>query len=67
MYEIARSRFEVFAMEQKIIQEPELDGIDKLVTITTEKVGLLDTSKMDYLYETGYKTMKRYLKRTGMV
>ena len=27
MYEIARSRFEVFAMEQKIIQEPELDGI----------------------------------------
>ena len=28
MYEIARSRFEVFAMEQKIIQEPELDGID---------------------------------------
>ena len=29
MYEIARSRFEVFAMEQKIIQEPELDGVDK--------------------------------------
>ena len=28
MYEIARSRFEVFAMEQEIIQEPELDGID---------------------------------------
>lgn len=29
MYEIARSRFEVFAMEQKIITEPELDGIDQ--------------------------------------
>lgn len=28
MYEIARSRFEVFAMEQKIIEEPELDGLD---------------------------------------
>lgn len=28
MYEIARSRFEVFAMEQKIIQKLELDGID---------------------------------------
>ncbi|MCQ2969441.1 MAG: GNAT family N-acetyltransferase [Clostridium sp.] len=29
MYEIAKSRFEVFAMEQKIIQEPELDGKDE--------------------------------------
>lgn len=29
MYEIIRSRFEVFIKEQKIIDEPELDGIDK--------------------------------------
>ena len=64
MIEVAVRSMNMMAHE---LSNYELDGIDKLVTITTEKVGLLDTSKMDYLYETGYKTMKRYLKRTGMV
>lgn len=39
----------------------ELDGIDELITITTKKVGLLDTSDIDYLYEKGYKITKKYI------
>lgn len=38
----------------------ELKGIDDLISIPTKKVGLLDTSKIDYLYETGYKIAKKY-------
>ena len=63
MIEVAVRSINMMAHE---LSNYELDGIDKLVTITTEKVGLLDTNKMDYLYETGYKTMKRYLKRAGI-
>lgn len=37
----------------------ELEGIDNLVKIPTKKISLLDTSKIDELYELGYKTMKR--------
>lgn len=39
----------------------ELNGIDELITITTKKVGLLDTSKIDYLYKKGYKIAKKYI------
>ena len=39
----------------------ELYGIDELITITTKKVGLLDTSKIDYLYQKGYDTAKKYI------
>lgn len=39
----------------------ELYGIDELITITTKKVGLLDTSKIDYLYQEGYDTAKKYI------
>ena len=39
----------------------ELDGIDELITITTKKVGLLDTSDVEYLYNTGYKITKKYI------
>ncbi len=37
----------------------ELEGIDNLVKIPTKKISLLDASKIDELYELGYKTMKR--------
>lgn len=37
----------------------ELDGIDEL--ITTKKVGLLDTSDIEYLYNIGYKITKKYI------
>lgn len=39
----------------------ELSGIDELITITTQKVGLLDTSKTEYLYKKGYQTAKKYI------
>ena len=39
----------------------ELEGIDDLITITTQKVGLLDTSKIDYLYQKGYYAAKKYI------
>lgn len=39
----------------------ELNGIDELITITTKKVGLLDTSKIDYLYKKGYQITKKYI------
>ena len=38
----------------------EWDGTDYLLNIQTEKVGLLETKKMDYLYEEGYnQTIKK--------
>ncbi len=39
----------------------ELDGIDELITIITKKIGLLDTSDIDYLYDMGYKITKKYI------
>lgn len=39
----------------------ELNGIDELITITTQKVGLLDTNKIEYLYQQGYQTTKKYI------
>ena len=39
----------------------ELDGIDELITITTKKVGLLDTCDIEYLYNIGYKITKKYI------
>ena len=42
----------------------ELDGIDKLLTITTKKVGLLDTSDTEYLYNKGYESASKFLNET---
>lgn len=39
----------------------ELNGIDELITIPTKKCGLLDTTKIEYLYEKGYQTTKKYI------
>ena len=39
----------------------ELQGLDNLITITTKKVGLLESSQINYLYEKGYKTAKKYI------
>ena len=41
----------------------ELEGADYLLKIKTKvKIGLLDTSKINYLYELGYKTAKKNMK-----
>jgi len=38
----------------------ELEGADYLLKIKTkEKIGLLDTSKIEYLYELGYETARK--------
>ena len=40
----------------------EMDGSDYTIKIKSEKVGLLDTSRIDELYEIGYKATKKELK-----
>ena len=48
-----------FSLMEHELARYELKGIDELITISTKKVGLLETSKIDYLYETGYKIAKK--------
>lgn len=40
----------------------ELNGIDYLLKIKTEKISLLDSSKIEFLYNLGYEETKKYLK-----
>lgn len=40
----------------------ELIGIDYLLKIKTEKISLLDSTKIDFLYKLGYEETKKYLK-----
>ena len=39
------------------ISEENLEMSDLILTITTDKTGLLDTEKLDECYEYGYKTV----------
>lgn len=41
----------------------ELDGIDYLLKIKTEKISLLDLKKIDFLYNLGYQETKRQIKK----
>ena len=41
----------------------ELDGSDDNIIIKSGKIGLLDMSKIDQLYELGYQETKKYLKK----
>lgn len=40
----------------------ELDGVDYLLKIKTPKISLLDSDKIDFLYNLGYEETKKYLK-----
>lgn len=40
-----------------------LSGADELIKIKTKHMSLLDTSKIEYLYELGYKTAKKRLNK----
>lgn len=40
----------------------EIIGTDFLIEIETEEIGLLDMSKIDYMFDLGYKTAKRQIK-----
>lgn len=44
------------------LKDYELKGIENLIKIETEDIGLLDTSKIDFLFELGYKTTKEQIK-----
>lgn len=41
----------------------EMQGADMVIKISTDKVSLLDMSKIDYLYELGYKIMSRQIEK----
>ena len=43
------------------LSQYEMNGADKVLTIKSEKVGLLDIDKMDYLYELGYQQAMGFL------
>ena len=60
MIEVATRSINLMSHE---LSNYELEGIDELITITTKKVGLLDTKMIDYLYKTGYETTKKYLSK----
>ncbi len=36
-------------------------GADDLIEIKTKHISLLDSSKIEYLYDLGYKTAKKFL------
>lgn len=55
--------FRSFALMCKELSKYELEGIDYLIKIKSEKVSLLDFSKMDKLYKLGYNEMKRNIKK----
>lgn len=38
-------------------------GADELIKIKTNHISLLDSSKIDYLYNLGYKEAKKYLEK----
>ena len=40
----------------------EIKGSDYLIEIETEEIGLLDMSKIDYMFNLGYETAKRQIK-----
>ena len=40
----------------------ELKGIDYLLKLKTQKISLLDSSQIDFLYNLGYEETKKYLK-----
>lgn len=43
------------------LSQYEMNGADMVLTIKSEKVGLLDIDKMDYLYELGYQQAREFL------
>ena len=41
----------------------EVEGIDYLLRVKTKDIWLLETSKIDELYEIGYKTAKQEMRK----
>ena len=47
----------------KELLEYEIIGSDYLIEIETEEIGLLDMSKIDYMYNLGYETAKNQIRK----
>lgn len=60
MIEVATRSLDLVCHE---LSNYEIKGIDYLITIPFPKVSLLDTSKIDALYNVGYKVTKEQLKK----
>lgn len=54
--------FRSFELKNKELSKYELDGSDYLIKIKSEKVSLLDMSKIDEFYELGYNKAKKFLR-----
>lgn len=54
--------FRSFELMSKELSKYELDGMDYSIKIKSEKVSLLDMSKIDEFYNLGYIDTKRFLK-----
>ena len=59
MIEVAERSLELVCRELSIYEK---NGIDKLITITSKKVSLLDSIKADELYKIGYEQAKKQIK-----
>ena len=54
--------FRSFELMGKELSKYELDGMDYSIKIKSEKVSLLDMSKIDEFFQLGYKETKNFLK-----
>lgn len=61
--EIIMSSIEIMGHE---LENYELDGADFLIKIKTPKISLLDTSKIEFLYNLGYEETKRQLEKINL-
>lgn len=58
--------FRSFELMSKELSKYELDGMDYSIKIKSEKVSLLDMSKIDEFYELGYNETKKFLKENNI-
>ena len=59
--------FRSFELMGKELSKYELDGMDYSIKIKSEKVSLLDMSKIDEFYQMGYEKAKKFLKENNIV
>ena len=57
--------FRSFELMGKELSKYELAGMDYSIKIKSEKVSLLDMSKIDEFYEMGYEETRRFLKENS--
>lgn len=58
--------FRSFELMGKELSKYELNGADYLIKIKSEKVSLLDMSKIDEFYDLGYKETKKFLEKNNI-